>query len=152
MFCLGMNPAGRWKVAFLVLASFVVGGVTGAFLTMGSAKDEMRRQRDPLRWFSNTPERWRSEMNLTPDQDQKIRPILQQIDDELTNRRAVDLRETEGILSRGEDRIAGILTPDQRPRLHQTFDQRRQRLRDWMGANGQTNGSEPTAPSPKSSP
>ena len=147
-----MNSAGRWKVAFLVLASFVVGGVTGAFLTMGSAKDEMRRQRDPLRWFSNTPERWRSEMNLTPDQDQKIRPILQQIDDELTNRRAVDLRETEGILSRGEDRIAGILTPDQRPRLHQTFDQRRQRLRDWMGANGQTNGSEPTAPSPKSSP
>lgn len=76
-------------------------------------------------------------MNLTPDQDQKIRPILQQIDDELTNRRAVDLRETEGILSRGEDRIAGVLRPDQRPRLHQTFDQRRQRLRDWMGVNDQ---------------
>lgn len=147
-----MEPAGRWKVAFLVLASFVVGGVTGAFLTMGSAKDEMRRQRDPLRWFSNTPERWRSEMNLTPDQDQKIRPILQQIDDELTNRRAVDLRETEGILSRGEDRIAGILTPDQRPRLHQTFEQRRQRLRDWIGANEQVNGSESSAPSPQSSP
>lgn len=132
-----MDAAGRWKVAFLVLASFVVGAVTGAFLTMGSAKDEMRRQRDPLRWFSSTPERWRSEMKLTPDQDQKIRPILQQIDDELTNRRAADLRETEGILSRGEDRIAGILTPDQVPRLHQTFEQRRQRLRDWMGANEQ---------------
>ena len=147
-----MNPAGRWKVAFLVLASFVVGGVTGAFLTMGSAKDEMRRQRDPLRWFSNTPERWRSEMNLTPDQDQKIRPILQQIDDELTNRRAADLRETEGILSRGEDRIAGILTPDQRPRLHQTFDQRRQRLRDWMGANGQHEPVDSGAPLPSPSP
>ncbi len=109
---------------------------------MGSAKDEMRRQRDPLRWFTNTPERWRSEMKLTPDQDQKIRPILQQIDDELTNRRAVDLRETEGILSRGEDRIAAILTPDQRPQLHQTFEQRRQRIRDWMGANDQQKPSE----------
>jgi hypothetical protein len=107
-----MNSASRWKVAFLVLASFVAGAVTGAFLIMGSAKDEMRRQRDPLRWFSNTPERWRTEMNLTPDQDQKIRPILQQLDDELANRRAVDLRETEGILSRGEDRLSAILTPD----------------------------------------
>jgi len=109
---------------------------------MGSAKDEMRRQRDPLRWFTNTPDRWRSEMKLTPDQEQKIRPILQQIDDELTNRRAVDLRETEGILSRGEDRIAAILTPDQRPQLHQRFEQRRQRIRDWMGANDQQKPSE----------
>ena len=76
-------------------------------------------------------------MKLTPDQEQKIRPILQQIDDELTNLRALDLRETEGILSRGEDRINGILTPEQRPRLHQTFEQRRQRVRDWLGVNDQ---------------
>jgi Spy/CpxP family protein refolding chaperone len=137
-----MNPASRWKIAFLVLASFVAGAVAGAFLIMGSAKDEMRRQRDPLRWFTNTPERWRSEMKLTPEQDQKIRPILQQIDDELTNRRAVDLRETEGILSRGEDRVAAILTPEQRPQLHQTFEQRRQRVRDWLGVTNEQKPSE----------
>jgi Spy/CpxP family protein refolding chaperone len=146
-----MNSPSRWKVAFLVLASFVAGAVTGAFLIMGSAKDEMRRQRDPLRWFSNTPDRWRTEMNLSPDQDQKIRPILQQIDDELANRRAVDLRETEGILSRGEDRISAILTPDQKPRLHQTFEQRRQRLRDWMGVNDQQTQVDSLAPSPQPS-
>ena len=104
---------------------------------MGSAKDEMRRNRDPRRFFSNTPDRWQSEMKLTPDQAQKIRPILQQIDDELTNLRALDLRETEGILSRGEDRINAILTPEQRPRLHQTFEQRRQRVRDWLGVEDQ---------------
>ncbi len=97
----------------------------------------MRRNRDPRRFFSNTPDRWQSEMKLTPDQAQKIRPILQQIDDELTNLRALDLRETEGILSRGEDRINAILTPEQRPRLHQTFEQRRQRVRDWLGVNDQ---------------
>ena len=97
----------------------------------------MRRNRDPRRWFSNAPDRWRSEMKLTPDQEQKIRPILRQIDDELTNLRALDLRETEGILSRGEDRINAILTPEQRPRLHQTFEQRRQRVRDWLGVNDQ---------------
>ena len=152
LFCLGMNSADRWKVAFLVLASFVAGAVTGAFLIMGSAKDEMRRQRDPLRWFSNTPDRWRTEMKLTPDQDQKIRPILQQIDDELANRRAIDLRETEGILSRGEDRLSHILNADQRPRLHQTFEQRRQRLRDWMGVTDQHAPVDSVQPSPQSTP
>ena len=132
-----MNGFNRWKIGFLVLATFVVGAVTGAFFVMGSAKDEMRRNRDPRRFFSNTPDRWVSEMKLTPDQEQKIRPILQQIDDELTNQRALDLRETDGILSRGEDRINGILKPDQRQKLHQTFELRRQRVRDWLGVNDQ---------------
>jgi Spy/CpxP family protein refolding chaperone len=132
-----MNGSSRWKVVFLVLATFVAGAVTGAFFVMGSAKDEMRRTSDPRRWFSNTPDRWRSEMKLTSDQEQKIRPILQQIDDELTNLRAMDLRETEGILSRGEDRIDAIVKPEQRERLHQTFEQRRRRVREWLGVNDQ---------------
>src|SRR5437879_11188491 len=130
-----MNGLSRCEIAFLVLGTFVGGAVTGEFFVMGSAKGALRRNRDPRRWFSNTPDRWRSEMKLTPDQDQKIRPILQQIDDELTNLRALDLRETEGILSRGEDRINAILTPEQRPQLHQTFELRRQRVRDWLGVN-----------------
>jgi Spy/CpxP family protein refolding chaperone len=132
-----MNGSNRWKIAFLVLATFVVGAVTGAFFVMGSAKDEMRRNRDPRRFFSNTPERWVSDMKLTPDQEQKIRPILQQIDDELTNLRAMDLRETEGILSRGEDRMKTLLKPDQQEKLRQTFELRRQRVRDWLGVNDQ---------------
>ena len=132
-----MNGFNRWKIAFLVLATFVVGAVTGAFFVMGSAKDEMRRTRDPRRFFSNTPDRWVSDMKLTPDQEQKVRPILQQIDDELTNLRALDLRETEGILGRGEDRIKALLKPDQQEKLHQTFELRRQRVRDWLGVNDQ---------------
>ena len=78
-----------------------------------------------------------SDMKLTPDQEQKVRPILQQIDDELTNLRAMDLRETEGILSRGEDRIKTLLKPDQQEKLRQTFELRRQRVRDWLGVNDQ---------------
>src|SRR5438105_14946487 len=133
-----MNPWARWKIVLLVVVTFVVGAVTGAFFIMRLAKDEMQRTSDPRRWFSNTPERWVSDMKLTPDQQQKIRPILQQIDDELSNLRALDLRETEGILSRGEDRINALpLKPDQREKLHQTFQLGRQRVRDWLGGNDQ---------------
>ena len=116
-----------------MLATFVVGGVTGALLVMGSAKDEMLRQQDPRLWFSNTPQRWISEMQLTSDQEQKIRPILHQIDDELKNLRALDLRETDGILSRGKDRITPLLNPDQREKLDKAFEFRKQRVREWLG-------------------
>ena len=91
-------------------------------------------------------------MKLTSEQEQKISPILQEIDTELASRRAVSLQETEGILSRGEDRISAILTPDQRPQLHQTFEQRRQRIRDWMGVESQQEQSDSGMPSPQSSP
>jgi hypothetical protein len=47
----------------------------------------------------------------------------------------MDLRETEGILSRGEDRIDAILKPEQREQLRKTFELRRQRVRDWLGVN-----------------
>jgi len=117
----------------LVLATFVVGAVTGALLVMGSAKDEMLRQQDPRLWFSNTPQRWISEMQLTSDQEQKIRPILHQIDDELKNLRALDLRETDGILSRGKDRITPLLNPDQREKMDKAFERRKQRVREWLG-------------------
>jgi Spy/CpxP family protein refolding chaperone len=137
-----MNGLKRWKVVFLVVATFVVGAVTGALFVMGSAKDELRRNRDPQRWFASTADRWRANMKLTPDQEQKIRPMLQQIDDELNNRRQVHLREIEGILSRGEDRIAGLLSPEQRAQLHKNFEQRRQRLRDWLGARDEQKKAE----------
>lgn len=115
---------------------------------MGSAKDEMRRGRDPVRWFSNTPDRWVTEMKLTPDQEQKVRPILQQMDDELTNLRATNLRECQGILSRGEDRIKGVLRPDQQDKLRQTFERRRERLREWLGLKDESKKADSAEASP----
>ena len=72
-------------------------------------------------------------MQLTSDQEQKIRPILHQIDDELKNLRALDLRETDGILSRGKDRITPLLNPDQREKMDKAFERRKQRVREWLG-------------------
>jgi len=128
-----MNGPIRWKMAFLLLATFVVGGVTGAFLIMGSAKDEMLRNRDPRLFFTMIPARFGEDMDLTAEQEQKVRTILHAIGDELNNLRALDLRETDGILSRGEDRIAPLLKPDQREKMHRSFELRKQRVRDWLG-------------------
>ncbi len=77
-------------------------------------------------------DRWLAHLHLTPDQDQKLRPIIEQVDNELRNLRALDLREIEGILDRAQDRMNAVLTPDQRERLRQMLEERKQRLEQWF--------------------
>ena len=64
-------------------------------------------------------DRWRESLRLKPEQEEKVRPVLQQAADELSNLRSFDLRETDGILSRAEDRLRPILGADQRERFQQ---------------------------------
>ncbi len=77
-------------------------------------------------------DRWLAHLHLTPDQDQKLRPIIEQADNELRNLRALDLREIEGILDRVQDRMNAVLTPDQQERLQQMLEERKQRLEQWF--------------------
>jgi len=91
-------------------------------------KYEMR-QSEPPPGTAFAIDRWRARLHLTPDQDEKLRPIMQQADNELHNLRAVDLRETEGILDRAQERANAVLTPDQQQRLRQMLEDWKQRLK-----------------------
>ena len=110
-----------------LIAIFVAGGVTGGFLTIRAMKYEMGRR-------SETPpgtalmDRWRARLHLTPEQDEKLSPIMQQADNELRNLRALDLREIEGILDRAQERMNPILRSDQQQRLRQIVEERKQHL------------------------
>ena len=50
--------------------------------------------------------------------------------DEFANLRLLDVRETEGILAREQDRMNPILEPDQRTRMQQIIEERGQRIRE----------------------
>jgi len=71
-----------------------------------------------------------SDLRLKPEQSEKINPILRQMSDEIGNLRSLALRETEGILSHGQDRMSPILEPDQRTRLKQIIEGYRQVVRE----------------------
>jgi hypothetical protein len=128
-----MNGVSRWKVVLLVVATFVVGAVTGGFLTLNSARLEVQEHSDPRRFFTIIPARFAEDLSLTTEQEQKIRSIFHEIGEELNHLRVLDLRETDGILSRGEDRITPLLNPDQREKMHKIFERRKQRVREWLG-------------------
>jgi len=124
-----MNAVGRWKVVLTLVAIFVSGAVTGGFLTIRAMKYEMARRSETPPGTAFAIDRWRARLHLTPDQDEKVRPIMQQADNELRNLRAVDLRETEGILDRAQERANAVLTPDQQQRLRQMLEDWKQRLK-----------------------
>ena len=127
-----MNAVSRWKIIATLIAIFAAGAITGSLITVGVIKHEVRRQSDPRLWFQLTMNRWKVRLHLTPDQEQRLRPIVQQTVDELRNLRSLDLRETDGILTRAQDRIDPILNADQRARLRRMREERKRRLQEWF--------------------
>jgi hypothetical protein len=73
-------------------------------------------------------------LRLKPEQAEKVKPILRQMELEFGNLLSLDLREREGILSRGQDRMHPILDSDQQKRLQEIVEEQRRRLRLWLGA------------------
>ena len=127
-----MNATDRWKIVLTLIAIFVAGAVTGGILTIRAMKYEMPRRIEVPPGTPFSVDRWLAHLHLTPNQDQKVRPIIEQVDNELRNLRALDLREIEGILDRAQDRMNAVLTPDQRERLRQMLEERKQRLEQWF--------------------
>ena len=128
-----MNALAPWKVVLSVIAIFGAGVLTGGFLTNRTIKDAIRRSEEPRKSFTLTTDRLQGDLRLKPEQAEKIDPILRQVNTEFSNLLSLDLREREGILSRGQDRMNPILEPDQRARLQQIIEQEKRRVRLWLG-------------------
>ena len=95
-------------------------------------KYEMGRRSETPPGTAFAMDRWRARLHLTPEQDEKLSPIMQQADNELRNLRALDLREIEGILDRAQERMNPILRSDQQQRLRQMVEERKQDLDQWF--------------------
>ena len=103
--------------------------LTGGFLTKRTIKDAIRRSEEPRTSFTLTTDRLEGDLRLKSEQAAKIEPILRQVNTEFSNLLSLDLREREGILSRGQDRMNPILEPDQRARLQEIMEGEKRRVR-----------------------
>jgi hypothetical protein len=128
-----MNALGRWKIVLALIATFVAGAVTGSLLTSRAIRDAIPRAQQSRSSSSiGTMDPLWSDLRLKPEQSEKINPILRQMSDEIGNLRSLALREIEGILSRGQDRMSPILQPDQRTRLQHIIEEYRQFVRQEL--------------------
>ena len=117
-----------------MIAIFGAGVLTGGFLTNRTIKDAIRRSEEPRKALTLTADRIQEDLRLKPEQAEKIEPMLRQMNTEFSNLLSLDLREREGILSRGQDRMNPILDPDQRAWLQEIIEEEKGRVRLWLGA------------------
>jgi len=145
-----MNALARWKIVFALIAIFVAGVLTGGLTAIRLARlskyktpRQVARESDSHHWFAPMMDRWRENLRLKPEQEEKVRPILQQVADELSNLRSLDLRETDGILSRAQDRLKPILAEDQREKFQQLRKEYKRQQAEMPNAPVQHNSIAP---------
>jgi hypothetical protein len=125
-----MNALARRKVVLALIATFAAGAITGGFLTGRAIRDAMRRAEQPRQPSTLTVDRWQRELHLKPERANEIGSILTQMDNELNNLRALDVREDRWNLLSRKDRTDPIIAPDQGTRLQEILDEHRRHFEE----------------------
>ncbi len=113
-----MNKLLTWKVLGYVLALFVAGAVSGSLVTYPLSNNKKPAGR-PAEFNNFIWQRLKSRLDLTADQQEKIKPLVDKAGEQMKDCR-------DGVVTRihqiNEDlnaKLTPILTPEQREKLQQ---------------------------------
>lgn len=113
-----MNRTLKWKLGLACLLVFVAGAMTGAFCGIhlvhyhlmlgpphsGDVPDRMR-------------EHFRRSLDLTPEQEKKISPILDAISSKLETIRIETAERVRIVMEESKKEVAPLLSPEQQKKL-----------------------------------
>jgi len=141
-----------WKVVFAFVGIFIAGAVFGAFFSLRIGGRILQMERPELRGGGAGPQnpqppaqqrppapmaaawqapqlmrRFTERLDLTPEQKEQIRPVIQRAADDFRRQTATNLREHAIIMQRLQEDIAKVLTPEQQARLEK-MEQRQHEL------------------------
>jgi Spy/CpxP family protein refolding chaperone len=124
-----MNGGLKWKIAIAFLLVFVAGGVTGAFFGFhhlrhhiilgpphsGEVGDRMR-------------EHLRRSLDLTSEQETKIKPIVDATSAKLETIRVETAERVRAVMEESKKEVAPLLTPDQQKKLDKLESEHRKMM------------------------
>ncbi|MEO7413871.1 MAG: hypothetical protein ABIZ81_10985 [Opitutaceae bacterium] len=132
-----------WRVIFAFAGIFVAGVVAGLLLAPRFFDNVMERRwqqqasrpgRPPIqRALPLGPQlftQFTEQLNLTPEQREKIKPIEGRITEELRRLRQGSQRNTELALERMQDEISAVLTPEQSAQFQARIAEGRERVKN----------------------
>jgi Spy/CpxP family protein refolding chaperone len=122
-----MNRALQWKLVAGFVLVFLAGGVTGAFVGMAQARNKFFQT--PHRAFlkERMGDRLRKQLNLTPEQVQKISPIVDKASTDLETIRTETTRRVHETMAQAHRDMAVNLTDEQRTKLQEMESRHRGR-------------------------
>ena len=115
-----------WKLILLLIGIFCAGAVAGGFVTLRIAHHSMPRPPSPEQWGPARLKKISEKLNLTPEQEEKLRPIMRRDMEDLGRVRTSSFAESKRIFERMEHDIAEVLTPEQKEKFEQMNRERRE--------------------------
>jgi len=138
-----MNAALKWKLIAAFILVFVAGGITGALVGGWYTRHLFFEFHRPGIMAVRMKERFRKELNLTPEQVAKISPIIDKTAAQLREVRRDTHHSVHEIFTEAHRQIAANLTEEQRQKLQQ-IEERHRRWRHRHGSHESARESPPT--------
>ena len=116
-----MKHLTQSKLVLYLALIFVAGGITGAVVGWGGAKEKSPRPWDHKKICSKLRDRFQSELNLTPAQVEQLEPLLERRIKGVEEVRSRTVKEIEELFRKSNQAIAEALqlTPAQQAKLEQ---------------------------------
>jgi Spy/CpxP family protein refolding chaperone len=121
-----------WKVILAFIGIFLAGALVGGLVTLRWGKNFAQRQPSGEQYGPQLMKRLVTELELTPEQQAKINPIVTSASEELRELRRTTQRTSAAVLARMQGDIAAVLTPEQRAKFDTQVSRQRERIRHFM--------------------
>ena len=128
-----MNNSLRWKLILAFVLVFLAGAACGFFGALHVHHFFARMDSGAM--AQHLKQRLRAELKLTPEQMQKISPIIDRAASELKTKREQTMRDVHEIFKQAHREMQPFLTPEQRTRL-QELEKRHRHLLHRHGLTG----------------
>ncbi len=143
-----LNVASTLKIILAVGGIFVAGAVTGGVVSLRVA-DHLTRQKRIIERIGPTEigSRLAEQLQLTPTQKDKIRPIISRTSEELRKLRRESFTQTAALITQMDAELSRELTPEQRVMLANVRAKEEERRKQWMAERTKRNeGRSPEGP------
>ena len=128
-----MNSLGKWKLGVYVMALFLAGAGSGALIAWQVCRRMPVPPLPPAEIGARLRARFQSQLALTPDQAQRIEPMV----DQAMRRVEAIRKETAGHVfanvSHLHEQVLTVLTPEQKVKFEELERERREYLRQKFG-------------------
>jgi Spy/CpxP family protein refolding chaperone len=124
-----------WKLVLLLAGIFAAGAVTGGFATLRFGRPRAPRPRME-NWREDRLKMLADRLDLTAEQQEKLRPIIKPYAEELNRIRTLSISDTRKVLDRLEHDVAAVLTPEQRTKFDELNREQRERMQRFTRDRG----------------
>jgi len=121
-----MKNLTKGKIILYLAVIFAVGGVTGAVISWGEARQKALLPPSPRNICDHFRDRLKSRLNLTEEQMNRLQPILNKRVKGMEEIHSRSIQETERVIHDTNQEIAQLLTSEQRQELDRMENERRE--------------------------